>query len=296
MNNRNWTRRDIGRFAAAGLFAAGSVLHGQQRRQITARDVVERIRQNVGIPWRSHTCDTFKWGDPDAPITGITCTFMSTLGLLQRSAAAGDSFVISHEPTFWTADDGAADFRDDPLFALKMGFIEKNKMVVWRFHDHWHAHKPDGIFAGWTRRMGWEKYQQEDNQKFVIPETTLEALVKEMQTKLNIRSIRVVGDPKLKVTSVVHGGHYIAQTMAAAQDADVVVGSEVREWETVEYFRDAVGFGQKKALIALPHEGGEEAGMEECAIWLRGFVSEVPVQFIASGDPFWIPSTAKLNA
>ena len=56
----------------------------------------------------------------------------------------------------------------------------------------------------------------------------------------------------------------------------------------MEYFRDAVALGQKKGLIVLPHEGAEEAGMEECARWLRNFVTEIPVQFIASGDPFWI--------
>lgn len=289
MNHTKWTRRDIGRLAGAGLFAAASSARGQGRR-ITAREVVERIKQHVGIPWRSHTCDTIKWGDPDAPVTGITCTFMSTFDLLQRSAAAGNSFIISHEPTFFSADDGAGDFRDDPLFDKKIEFMDKNRLVVMRFHDHWHGRKlGDGIFAGWTRVMGWQKYLQPEANTYVIPETTLEALVKEMQTKLNSRSVRVVGDPKMKVTRVVHGGHYIAQTMPAAQNADVVLAGEVREWETIEYFRDINAAGQKKGFIALPHEGAEEAGMEECAIWLRGFVNEVPIQFIPSGDPFWIP-------
>ena len=84
MKNVNWTRRDVGRLAAAGLI--GAQFSRGQRRQITAREVVERIRQNVGVPWRSRTSDTFKWGDPDLPITGITCTFMSTFSLLRRSA------------------------------------------------------------------------------------------------------------------------------------------------------------------------------------------------------------------
>jgi hypothetical protein len=50
-----------------------------------------------------------------------------------------------------------------------------------------------------------------------------------------------------------------------------------------------VASGQKKGFIALPHEGAEEYGMEECAMWLGGFVTEVPIKFIPSGDPFWIP-------
>lgn len=62
------------------------------------------------------------------------------------------------------------------------------------------------------------------------------------------------------------------------------------KWEAAEYMRDAIASGQKKALIQLPHEGGEEAGMEECARWLRTIVTEVPIGFIPSGDPFWMPA------
>jgi len=124
---------------------------------------------------------------------------------------------------------------------------------------------------------------------YVIPETTLGGARREVQTKLNVRSARMVGDPNLRVTRVGRGGHCIAQCMAMAPNVDVVIGGEVREWETVEYFRDSVATGERKGLIVLPHEGGEEAGMEECARWVRGFVTEVPIEFIASGDPFWIP-------
>ena len=258
MNQQIWTRREMARLGAAGIVAATSAFG--QRKPITARQVVDRIRDNLGIPWRDRTADTFKWGDPDAPITGITCTFMSTYSLLKRSATAGNSFVISHEPTFWSADDVALDLRDDALFEQKMNFIDRHRMVVWRFHDHWHARRPDGILTGFMRRMEWEKFTTKDPMKFAIPEITLEALVKMMQAKLQVRSARVVGDPNLPVTSVRHGGHYIAQTMSAAQDADVVIAGEVREWETMEYFRDAVALGQKKGLIVLPHEGAEEAG------------------------------------
>lgn len=45
---------------------------------------------------------------------------------------------------------------------------------------------------------------------------------------------------------------------------------------------------QSGGLIQLPHEGGEEASMGECARWLRTFVTEVPIDFIPSGDPFWM--------
>ncbi len=187
---------------------APALLRAQSSSKLTAREVINRIKKNIGVPCSTPTADEFKIGDPDAPITGITTTFMSTLGLLQRSVAAGNNFVISHEPTFWSAADVVSDLRDDPMYDYKVNFIEKNKMVVWRFHDHWHAHRPDGIFTGWNKTMGWENYAVTSpnpfSHSYQIPETSVEELARELQTKLKVRSMRLVGDPKLRVTKVGH--------------------------------------------------------------------------------------------
>ena len=37
----------------------------------TARQLIEQIKKEVGVPWRDQTVDTIKAGDPDTPITGI---------------------------------------------------------------------------------------------------------------------------------------------------------------------------------------------------------------------------------
>jgi putative NIF3 family GTP cyclohydrolase 1 type 2 len=73
-------------------------------------------------------------------------------------------------------------------------------------------------------------------------------------------------------------------------DVDVLVIGESREWEGIEYARDAVTAGKKKGLIVLGHVPSEESGMEECARWLKTFVSEVPIEFMPSGEPFWTPA------
>jgi hypothetical protein len=72
-----------------------------QTDRLTARQVLERIKTNVGVPWAEQTVDTFKDGDPDTPVTGIAVTMMATLDVLQRAAASGANFIISHEPTFY---------------------------------------------------------------------------------------------------------------------------------------------------------------------------------------------------
>ena len=49
--------------------------------------------------------------------------------------------------------------------------------------------------------------------------------------------------------------------------------------------------GKQKGLIVLGHVPSEERGMEECAKWLKTFITEVPIQYLPGGDPFWRPKS-----
>ena len=127
-----------------------------QVNRLTARQVIERIQKNVGVTWHSQTVDTFKAGDPDTPVTGIATTMMATYDVLQRAAAAGDNLIVTHEPTFYGHQDETAVLakENDAVLATKQAFIEKHHLVIWRFHDHWHARTPDGIQTVMIRALG----------------------------------------------------------------------------------------------------------------------------------------------
>lgn len=261
---------------------------------LTANQVIERIRKNVGVPWQQQTVDTFKAGDPKVRVTGIATTFAATLDVLQRAAASGKNLIITHEPTFYNHLDETKAFEDDPVYRAKRQFIEQHGLVVFRFHDHWHARQPDGILEGMTDALGWRQYRSAGSpQVFVIPEQTLEKVASDAATRLKIRTARVVGDPQLKVTKIgllpgAAGEEPQIQLLERA-DVEVLVVGEAREWETVEYARDAMTEGRHKALLILGHVPSEEAGMEECARWLKTFIREVPVEFMPAREPFWRP-------
>jgi putative NIF3 family GTP cyclohydrolase 1 type 2 len=276
---------------------AGAAFLGQpamaQERKPTAREIVAAIQGQIGIPWQKETVDTFKAGNPDTPVTGIAVTMMATMDVLQRAAANGQNFVITHEPTFYNhldVPDGMAE--SDPVWKEKREFIEKHGMVVWRFHDHWHRRKPDGILAGMVHAMRWEKYQQEGNPYlFTMPEITLEALAAEVAKKLGSPVVRVVGLAEMKATRIAFSpgsAGFVRETHALEMDnVEVLLVGETREWETVEYAADAVSEGRTKALIVIGHVPSEQAGMEECARWLKTFVKDVPVEFVPTKQPFW---------
>ena len=264
-----------------------------QERRITAREVVAEIQKQVRVEWQKETVDTFKAGNPDTAVTGIAVTMMATMDVLQRASAKGLNFVITHEPTFYAHLDTPEGMPEsDPVWAEKRAFIEKHGMVVWRFHDHWHMRKPDGIEAGMVRSLGWEKFQRSENQYlFVMPQTTVKKLAEEVANKLGSPVVRVVGEPGMKVTKVGFSpgaAGFQRETQALERDdVQVLLVGETREWETVEYAADAVTQGRDKALIVIGHVPSEQGGMKECTRWLKGFVKTMPVEFVATKEPYW---------
>lgn len=278
------------------LFLFSLVNAASQDGRPTARQIIERIHKNANFPARAQTVDTFKAGNPDTPVTGIATTMMATYEVLEKAAAAGKNLIITHEPTFYTHQEKTDDLEkeNDAVFRAKQAFIEAHHLVVWRFHDLWHDRPPDGIEAGMIHALGWEKFQNpSDNHLFAMPAITLDKLAADAKRRLAIRIVRVVGDPALKVTKVGlmpgAAGSLRHRHMLQRDDVEVLVIGEAPEWETVEYVADAVAEGKHKALIILGHIPSEQAGMEECARWLKTFITDVPVDFIAASEPFWMP-------
>jgi putative NIF3 family GTP cyclohydrolase 1 type 2 len=267
-----------------------------QEKRPTAREVVAAIQEHVGVPWNADTVDTFKAGNPDTRVTGIAVTMMATLDVLQRAAAHGQNLIITHEPTFYNHLDRPQGMDEsDAVWKEKRAFIEKNGLVIWRFHDHWHRRNPDGILAGMVKALAWEKYQSAENPRlFTVPEITLGKLAADLAKLLETPVLRVVGNPEMKVTRLAlspGSAGFERETHALElESVEVLLVGETREWETVEYAADAVTEGKRKALIVIGHVPSEQAGMEECARWLKTFVKDVPIKFVATKQPFWTPA------
>jgi putative NIF3 family GTP cyclohydrolase 1 type 2 len=276
----------------AALAAALLLAQPPAPRPPSAQEIVERIRQQAACKRRiADTVDTFKAGDPATPVKGIVTTFAATHDVLVRAAASGKNLVVTHEPTFYEHREETGPIEGNAVLQAKRALLKQHGLVVWRFHDLVHCRQPDGIDEGMIQALGWQKQLRPGAPPtFVVPATTVRALAGALRRKLDARAVRVVGKLQARVTRVAFlaGASDAADQirLLARDDVEVLVAGESREWETVEYARDAVAQGQNKALILLGHVPSEERGMEAAARWLRSFIREVPVEFIPAGDPF----------
>ena len=284
-------------FVAAGAAAlawasASTTASACSAADLTAQQVVDRIRGAVGVPWRDTTVDTFKAGDPQTIVTGIATTVMATLPVLRQAAAAGRNLIVTCEPTFYNGNDDPGPRATDPIYVAKKAFIDERRLVVWRFQEHWGARTPNEFAAALAETLGWTKYRTPENpQIYAIPATTVGALARHVRTRLGVRAMRVIGDAGMRVRRVVlsPGTTTLKTTIDNLPKADLILSGEPREWEAVEYVHDTASAGQPKGMIAVGRVVSEEPGMRACAVWLRKLIPEVTIDSIAVGDPYWKP-------
>jgi hypothetical protein len=304
MNRSNApSRREFVAAGAAALIAAGlSADTSAEAAALTAQQIVDRIRANVGVPWRETTVDTFKAGNPQTIVTGIATTVMATLAVLRQAAAAGRNLIVTCEPTFYNGNDDPGPRASDPIYLAKKAFIDEHRLVVWRFQDHWGARTPNEFATALADTLGWAKLRTPENPLiYAIPSTTLRALAAHVSAGLGVRpperrrlgegGMRVIGNPGMRIRRVFlsPGTTSLQATIDNLPKADLVLSGEPREWEAVEYVADTASAGRPKGMIAVGRVVSEEPGMLACAAWLRTIVTEIPIESIAVGDPYWRP-------
>lgn len=184
---------------------------------LTAGEVIARMKQHIGGPWKAQGVDGFKAGAPETVVRGIGTTMMATFDALKSAARQGLNIVVTHEPTYWSHPDTLTQLQDDPLYLKKLAFLRAHDMVSFHFHDNWHALKPvDGINYGTQRLMGWTTYMHPENQRlFTLPPTTLGALAADFGQKMGARTMRVVGIPRFRSVPFTRAGAIAAHIPAS---------------------------------------------------------------------------------
>lgn len=275
------------------------------------REVIDRI-----LDYHPHLegykgCDDYKCGDPDQECTGIVTALTPNVSVIRRAIDVGANLIVVHEPTFHTSDDDGwhEDFGNSVL-EEKLKLLNEHKIVVWRDHDHMHAHQPDSIFTGVLKYLGWEENAEVDTDTGLfahyivkIPEMSVKELAGYLIDRIGLNGARIVGDPEMKATRVALVGHlfpnqyrrkdgsigeYSVKVIETLEKkADVIIPGEVIDWTALSYVRDATDLGIHKAVINIGHFNWEELGMMYMRDWLDDLLDdEMKVVYVASGDMY----------
>nr|WP_154960085.1 Nif3-like dinuclear metal center hexameric protein [Paenibacillus xylanexedens] len=265
---------------------------------MNVQQVMETVMQDsCGDQRLSPTGDVLVTGEADTVVTGIVTTYMATVEVIRQAHAAGANLIITHEPTFYTGADQLDWIQQDPVYEAKRKLIEDYGMAIWRYHDYMHMAKPDRIYTGLIRELGWESNQVDYAFPWIyeIEPMQLRDLAEELKEKLKINVLQVVGSQDMtcsRIGILVGGGSLglgkesMPMELMKEQQLDVMICGEITEWTLCAYVNDASMLGLNKAMLVIGHERSEEWGMKHMAEWLQPLVGDIPVHFIDAKEPF----------
>ena len=286
-------RLKISTFLLIVLFSSVSLL-GQPSKpmELTANQIIEMIKTKVTCPWSAETVDTFKAGNTQDAVTGIAVCMFADMKALKLAVAEKCNLLIVHEPVFYNHLDATKSLENDPVFQDKIKYINDHRLIIWRFHDHIHRTKPDGIYMGMIEKLGWAKNQTDSTMiRFRFNKVKLSEFIRQLKTKYPESAFRVVGNLDMDVTNVALAvgapGSSSHMKLLEEKSIDLLIAGEAPEWETYQYVNDAMLQGKNKAVIFIGHTNSEEAGMDYCARWLKGFIPQsIKIQYIKNGSSF----------
>jgi putative NIF3 family GTP cyclohydrolase 1 type 2 len=246
------------------------------------------------------TCDVIIGADPNVECTGVLVSIAPTVEIIRKSIEIGANFIFVHEPTFYSGyDDECEWLKGNDVYEEKLALLKDNGIVIYRDHDHIHSHKPDGIFHYLMKQLGWLEYMVPGAgfaPEFKLPETTLGELTLHIKQAMGLETIRYIGNPDAKVSTVGFCGHLLPNEstnwsnnaqVATSWKYDVVIPGEIVEWTLPLYIRDAAMLGKAKGMILPGHFISEEAGMRWAVEWLRPIVGpKLLITFVSAGDMF----------
>ena len=290
---------------------------------MTIQEILDRVSEyhpDLGEDY--HGCDEVKFGDCSQECTGIVSALVPTVDVIRRAVELKANLLYVHEPVSYLTPDWPewkADYKCR-IYDEKLKLLKENKIVLVRDHDHMHAHKPDSIFTGVLKYLGWMEYLTEE-QKIPFGYTVcfpkakkLREINQELIEKIGMQGLRFIGNPEAELKKIAFTGHiypdaFISQHFnedgswsdyateiirEMEQDGvECIIPGEVIEWTVLSYIRDGISLGKNLACINPGHFNWEELGARYAKDWLMELTeNKVSVFYVPTGD-MWKYQTKK---
>lgn len=290
---------------------------------MTIQEILDRVSEyhpDLGEDY--HGCDEVKFGDCSQECTGIVSALVPTVDVIRRTIELKANLLYVHEPVSYLTPDWPewkADYKCR-IYDEKLKLLKENKIVLVRDHDHMHAHKPDSIFTGVLKYLGWMEYLTEE-QKIPLGYTVcfpkakkLREINQELIEKIGMQGLRFIGNPEAELKKIAFTGHiypdafipqhfnedgswsdYATEIIREMEQDGVecIIPGEVIEWTVLSYIRDGISLGKNLACINPGHFNWEELGARYAKDWLMELTeNKVSVFYVPTGD-MWKYQTKK---
>ena len=234
--------------------------------------------------------DGFRAGDADVEATGVVVAARASTAVLQRAVALGANIVISRVAFLGDSQDRPVG-RPEPALAEKIAYIAANKLVVLRLQDARTGPAGVAVTTAFAEAIGLARGRKPGNLAdglvYATPATTIRDIARRVKAVLPTQTVRLVGDPELRVTGVSIATESnrpnALAPLISRPDVNLLITGEVHETETTPYVMDAIMLGQRKAMLVVGSIAMEEPAARRLAEWLRGVTTRT-VTYVPSNE------------
>jgi putative NIF3 family GTP cyclohydrolase 1 type 2 len=258
---------------------------------ITVEHVIRMLESPDGAC--KDTVDGLLAGSYQTRVRGIVTCFMPSMAVLEKAIKLGANLVISHEGLFYSHSHDN-ELKGSAVCQKKRSYVDSSGLCIYRCHDYPHRSVPDVITEGLIRALDWMPFISDIQPHATLldmPATKVRDIAGQLKKSLHIPSLRVIGNTEMEcrragVLVGYRGGGKLVIPLIEREKLDLVLYGEGPEWETPEYIRDSLYFGNKQALIVLGHGESEEPGMAVIADQLRRQFPHIPTYYIKGSSLF----------
>ncbi len=232
----------------------------------------------------------FRFGSPDIEVTGVAMCWWISAEVVDEAARRGLNMIISHEPELWRYYESPWHTNLQPQtieFNLKkIRTLVDRGMCVYTAHSNWDMQPELGMGPSLAKALNFTDLIRRDVAVGVyrVGPMRFDALVKLVKDRMKLKQLRVQGDPKKRVETVVLGWGSMGSELEAilANHADAGIFGELREWPFI-FAREA-----RVGIIETTHVVSESLGAQGLVAEMRRRLPDTRIEFLEVPFPYRI--------
>lgn len=243
-------------------------------------EIVSKLKVLVNIFIPASICsDENELKDFEVKNIGLSTT--ATVDVIKECALNGINFLIVLDPVFYNPIDNMI---PNEIGKRKKRLIEKSNLLIARV-TAFNYDADFNEFKYWGLSGKWQKRTNKLVNSFVLEKSmTANEISKLIEESLKIKNIGIVGcadKPGKRISLCFSTGDIITEELFIN---DIIITSEINGQLIGETVRDCTCFGINKALIVIPRNASEKAGILKLGKFITDSFPETNCKYIESGE------------
>lgn len=261
---------------------------------MTCWELVDRLHWMLGERHKDAMYEGVITGTDDDAVTGILVANEPSIEAIRLAVATGKNCILCREHPFYLFGEylsvGLADaLADDPVFKAKRQLIEDHHLLIIRLAALWDTARPKWFSSALARELGWQPEAGNPGDQWTtaycnIPRTTLFDLASFASARLQVKALRMLGDPNQSITrvAVIHGFAFptlvLNHTLQDLAVDCILTGNTPEVDHCTTYIRDAITAGHRISLVQVGYDKSDYPGAAELTKWLKNALPGMPIE------------------